>query len=117
MILEVLRINRENLEPLKDKFKGVKALKMMKIFKKIDEEIKILEEFKNKLIIKYGEKEDEEFVVKKDSEKFNSFVEEYYEAARQEIDLNVDLILNEQDIENFTVRELEFLELIGAKIE
>lgn len=117
MVLENLKISPQEIEDLKSKFKGVKALKVLKIFKKIEEELNNLEEFRSRLVIKYGKEIDGQIVVEKDTENFQKFVEEYLEAAKSEIDLNVDLTLTENEIENFSAKELEFLQLIGVSIE
>jgi len=117
MILELLRINRQSIDPLKDKFKGAKALKMRRVFKKIDEELETLEKFRVDLIKKYGEEKDGEIQILKESENFVKFTQEYIEAAKEDIELKVDFELTENEIEDFTLRELEFLEMLGIKIE
>jgi hypothetical protein len=117
MVLENLKISPEEIEELKSKFKGVKALKILKIFKKIEEELNSLEEFRSRLVIKYGKETDGQIIVEKDTENFQKFIEEYLEAAKSSIDLNVDLSLSEEEIENFTAKELEFLQLIGVDIQ
>ena len=117
MVLEKLKISTEEIEELKSKFKGVKALKILKIFKKIEEELNNLEEFRSRLVIKYGKEINGQIIVEKDSENFQKFVQEYLEAAKSDIDLNIDLFLSEKEIEDFSAKQLEFLQIIGVMIE
>jgi hypothetical protein len=120
MALEILRMKRQEMDKMKDWFKGAKALKVRQLLKVIDKAIEPLEELRNDLIKKYGIEKDGVISVEPGSDTFQQFIEEYQGAAAELFEFEPGLSVDEAEIEasEWTARDIDLLELVGIyKIE
>ena len=80
---------REPLQGLLgEKFPVRTAYGLAKLSSKLNEQLRVIEEVRNGLIKKYGERDDKgNFSVKQDSENWVKFVEEFNELMAQEVEL------------------------------
>jgi hypothetical protein len=69
------------------------GIKVVRLARKVNEEIASIESMRNNLIKKYGEEKDGKIQIKEDSENFPKFVVEYTELMDSEVDLEFEKIV------------------------
>jgi len=87
-------VAREPLQTmLEQKFPVMVSYKLAKLTNKLAEQLKIIEEVRNGLVKKYGEKDEKgQISVKQEGESFNKFVEEFTELMNHEVEVVIEKV-------------------------
>lgn len=91
------------------------AWAVAKNIKNLETEARFFEEQRDKLIRRYGKEEGGTLMIKRDSENFQSFIEEYEELNKMETDVDLYTITDDIDEKDFhcdTAKASDFLLLM-----
>lgn len=114
--LSTLKAGESSLNKLfnSDKLDIVTAYKLSKVAKIVTDELSKVEEFRTKLVLKYGEEKDGNFMVK--PENLEKFLNEMEALLSQEIDIDFQIEL-EKVPEGFTAKELSEISFLIKEVE
>lgn len=96
--------------------KGIVGYKIARNLRMINEELKEYNSIKQELFSKYGELQDDRYVIKKDSENYSLFLKEIEPYENQEVEFNFKKV-NDDELQNADLTAEQILILSDIMLE